>query len=70
VGHEADARVLWRRTGLPPLSWNVPIVDAAGRFLATPDGWADDVAMAWEIDSYAFHLSPADYRQTLIGTHR
>lgn len=62
---EADARVLWRRTGLPPLAWNPTVTDAHGRFIAVPDGWADDVAMAWEIDSYAFHLSPAAYRKTL-----
>jgi len=62
---EADARVLWRRTGLPPLAWNATVTDAHGRFIAVPDGWADDVAMAWEIDSYAFHLSPAAYRKTL-----
>ena len=62
---EADARVLWRKTKLPPLLWNATVTDDRGRFLAVPDGWADDVAMAWEIDSYGFHLSPSAYRTTL-----
>jgi hypothetical protein len=30
-----------------------------------PDAWADDVALAWEIDSYEFHLSPELYDRTL-----
>ncbi len=62
---EADARVLWCKTKLPPLMWNATVTDEHGHFLAVPDGWADDVAMAWEIDSYAFHLSPTAYRKTL-----
>lgn len=67
---EADARVLWQRSGLPPLRWNVPIHDAGGLLLGVPDGWADEVGLAWEIDSYEFHLSPADYRATLAKRGR
>lgn len=63
---EAKARelVLASRT-LPPVLWNPAVVDAHGRFVAKPDAWFDDVAMAWEIDSHEFHLSPADHAATL-----
>lgn len=45
--------------------WNPRLTDAAGRFVAIPDVWCDDVGMAWEIDSYEWHLSPSDYENTL-----
>lgn len=63
---EARARALLRQgVRLPPALWNPRVVDGAGRFVAEPDAWFDDVAMAWEIDSREFHLSPADYDATL-----
>jgi hypothetical protein len=41
-------------------------VDArTGRFIAVADAWFDAVGLAWEIDSYEFHLSPADYERTM-----
>ena len=62
---EAEARKLAQRSGLPTPRWNVPVHDGAGRFVAIPDAWFDDVAMAWEIDSLEWHLSPEDYAATL-----
>lgn len=62
---EARARLLLRRCRLPAVRWNARIVDRAGRYLATPDCWFDEVALAWEIDSVAYHLSPADYTRTV-----
>ncbi|MGW0019612.1 hypothetical protein ACWDUD_14885 [Rhodococcus sp. NPDC003382] len=62
---EVHARKLWLRSGLPEMVFNRDVVDAHGRFVARPDGWIDEVAMAWEIDSLAWHLSPADYKRTL-----
>ncbi len=62
---EAHARKLWLRSGLPEMVFNRDVVDADGDFVARPDGWIDEVAMAWEIDSLAWHLSPADYKRTL-----
>lgn len=50
---------------LPGPSWNVSVFDENGRFLARPDAWFDEVALAWQIDSLEFHLSPADYATTL-----
>jgi len=63
---EVDAHQLASRsTVLPPLHWNVQICDVNGTFIAMPDGWVDEVALAWEIDSYEFHLSPGHYDRTL-----
>lgn len=63
---EARARALLRRSrSLPPALWNPRVVDASLRFIAMPDAWFDDVAMAWELDSREWHLSPADYDVTL-----
>lgn len=63
---EAEARELLLRSGLPQPLWNARVADArTGRFIAVADGWFDEVALAWEIDSYEFHLSPADYERTL-----
>jgi len=62
---EANARQLLRRSTLPPPLWNPRLYDQAGRLVAVPDAWFDDVAMVWEIDSLEWHLSPADYRRTV-----
>jgi hypothetical protein len=62
---EAAALRLARRSGLPAPMWNVDVCTCDGRFLARPDAWFDDVALAWEIDSHEFHLSPADHARTL-----
>ncbi|TQM45068.1 hypothetical protein [Pseudonocardia cypriaca] len=63
---EAKARALLQQSrALPPVVWNAEIVDEHGRFIAKPDAWFDGVAMAWEIDSHEFHLSPADHAATL-----
>ncbi|QNG19225.1 hypothetical protein G4H71_19040 [Rhodococcus triatomae] len=62
---EAEARALWRESGLPEMIFNPDIVDGRGAFVARPDGWFDDVALAWEIDSVGWHLSPGDYACTM-----
>jgi len=63
---EAKARVLVRRSrSLPPPLWNPELVDEQGEFVVKPDAWFDEVAMAWEIDSHEWHLSPADHAATL-----
>jgi hypothetical protein len=58
---ESHAMRVWERTGLPPLRWNVEVRHTDGRYIATPDGWLDEVALAWEIDSYDYHFGKADY---------
>ncbi|QBJ96696.1 hypothetical protein ERC79_12485 [Rhodococcus sp. ABRD24] len=67
---EADARALWQRSGLPTMYFNREIEDGAGAFIAMPDGWIDDVALAWEIDSLDWHLSPDEYEATLARRAR
>ena len=58
---ERDAQRLWRRSGLPEPWWNAPVYDACGQLLGIADGWWDDVGLAWEINSFAWHLLPEDY---------
>jgi len=53
------------RSDLPPILWNRRLLTASGRFLASPDGFFDDVAMAWEIDSKEFHLTSEEWEATL-----
>ncbi|NBH04237.1 hypothetical protein [Amycolatopsis sp. SID8362] len=67
---EADAMALWRRTGLPEPVWNFAIHDERGRHVATPDAWFDEVALAWEIDSYEFHFGQPGYATTLARNNR
>ena len=67
---EAKARALWLRSGLPPMTFNCDVTDEAGQFIARPDGWIDSVAMAWEINSLAWHLSPDSYRATVERRNR
>ncbi|MGH3432745.1 MAG: hypothetical protein ACRDQB_07915 [Thermocrispum sp.] len=62
---EGDALRLVARSGLPTPRWNVPILGPNGRRIAVIDAWFDDVALAWEIDSFEFHLSPRDYALTM-----
>ncbi len=62
---EADAQRLVRRCRLPQPLWNPILTTSDGCRLPTPDGWFDDVGLAWEIDSLEFHLAPADYDRTL-----
>jgi hypothetical protein len=58
------ARRLVLRAGLPAPRWRVPISDAEGAHLATPDAWWDDVGLAWEV-GFGFDLTPADYAAAL-----
>ncbi|RJQ76172.1 hypothetical protein D5S17_18955 [Pseudonocardiaceae bacterium YIM PH 21723] len=61
---EAWARQLVLKSSLPEPLWNVPVFDEHGTLLGVVDAWWDEVAMAWEIDSFAFHLAPKGYRAT------
>ena len=61
---ELAARRVWRRSRLPEPWWNARLRDEHGRLLGIADAWWDDVGLAWEIDSLAWHLSPGDYART------
>lgn len=67
---EADAKRLWRRSGLPEPWWNAPVHDLSGRFLGIADAWFDEVALAWEINSLAWHLNPIGYEREQERTAR
>ncbi len=67
---EAAALEIWKRAGLPPAERNVTICDAHGNYVGKPDSWCDELAMAWEIDSYAFHFGREAFRKTLHRNNR
>src|SRR5437016_1150541 len=47
-----------------PTHWNAEIFDVRGNYIGRPDGWWDDVGMAWEIDSFDFHFWRKEYERT------
>ena len=65
---ERDAKALWRRSGLPEPWWNAAVYTVDGRLLGITDAWWDDVAFAWEINSFAWHLQPKDYAREQAKT--
>ena len=62
---EIDAQRVYARSGLPPMVFNRDLEDVEGNFVARPDGWLDDVGLAWEIDSLRHHLSVPDHEATV-----
>ncbi|MDX8032478.1 hypothetical protein SK803_19880 [Lentzea sp. BCCO 10_0856] len=67
---ERDARRLSRKIRLTTQHWNATIANAHGVIIGRPDAWFDDVGLAWEIDSKAFHYGPRDYERTLARNSR
>lgn len=65
---ERDAKAVWQRCGLVEPWWNASVYDAQGMFLGIVDAWWDDVALAWEINSLAWHLGPQDYAREQART--
>jgi hypothetical protein len=61
---EAEFRDLIIWAGLPMPLFN-PRLSAGGRFIAQPDCWWPDAAVAAEVDSREWHLSPQDWERTL-----
>lgn len=62
---ELDAKRLWASTGLPEPWWNARVCNAGGQLLGIVDAWFDDVAMAWEIESTEWHISPQSHDVTV-----
>jgi hypothetical protein len=62
---EGWAYAVVKRTGLPEPEWNVEITSQDGALLGVADAYWKKIALAWEIDSYDYHLSPEDYRRTM-----
>lgn len=63
---ELSAQKLYARSGLPPMIFNATIDTLSGEFVLIADGWLDEVALGWEIESFQHHSSPADYEKTLL----
>jgi hypothetical protein len=68
---EGDLRDLIRTARLPMPLFN-PSLYKGDAFLGKPDAWWPEAGVAAEVDSRAFHLSPADWdrtrrRHTLMG---
>ncbi|MFI9456094.1 hypothetical protein [Amycolatopsis sp. NPDC052450] len=67
---EARAKILSRSLTVQPSHWNPEICDSRGGYIGRPDAWWDDVALAWEIDSFDFHFYREDYRRTVVRNTR
>ncbi|MCE7002395.1 hypothetical protein LWC34_06050 [Kibdelosporangium philippinense] len=67
---EAQAMVIVRDSTLPDPQWNVSVFGQDGRYIGCPDAWWNEVALAWEIDSYQFHFKPGDYARTIERNSR
>jgi hypothetical protein len=66
---EGDFRDLIRRFGLPVPLFNADLY-IGGQFLARPDAWWPSAGVAAEVDSREWHLSPADWQQTMLRHDR
>lgn len=66
---EIHAKKLATRLKTGPSHWNVS-VRSAGGFVGRPDAWWDEVALAWEIDSFEFHFTRDGYARTLRRNNR
>ena len=61
---EGDLRDLIAKSDLPVPYYN-PTLFLDGKFLARPDAWWPQAAVAVEMDSKEFHLLPEDWEQTM-----
>jgi hypothetical protein len=66
---EGDLRALIKRARLPDPLYN-PRLYVGSEFLACPDAWWPDAGVAVEVDSKAYHLSPASWEQTMARQSR
>jgi very-short-patch-repair endonuclease len=66
---EGSLRRLIRASELPQPLFN-PTLLVGGDFLARPDAWWPEFGVAVEVDSREWHLSPADWEQTMARDRR
>jgi hypothetical protein len=66
---EGDLRKLITRSGLPKPLYN-PRLFVGEAFLAQPDAWWPEYGVVVEVDSREWHLSPADWEQTMARHRR
>ena len=68
AGGTADRRL--PHVSLPEPARNVVVLSATGEYLARPDAWFDDVALAVEVDSREHHADGDGWRRTLARQRR
>jgi hypothetical protein len=66
---EGDLRTLVKKSRLPDPLYN-PCLYVGSQFLARPDAWWPEAGLAVEVDSKAYHLSPASWEATLARQAR
>jgi len=66
---EGDLHNLLQKSGLPVPLLN-PQLFVGTTFVARPDAWWPDFAVVVEVDSKAWHLSPADWERTMARHDR
>jgi hypothetical protein len=66
---EGELRALIKRAGLPDPLYN-PRLLLGAEFIAMPDAWWPDGAVAVEVDSREWHLSPKDWERTMARHSR
>ena len=66
---EGELRALIKRAGLPDPLYN-PRLFRGAEFIAMPDAWWPDAALAVEVDSREWHLSPGDWQRTMARHSR
>ena len=62
---EGEFRGLIKRAGLPMPMFDARLYTADGAFIAVADAWWPDAGLAAEVGSRAWHLTPADWEQTM-----
>jgi hypothetical protein len=62
---EAEFRELIVRSRLPRPMFNARLFTADGTFIARPDAWWPEAAVAAEVDSREWHLNPAGWENTM-----
>jgi hypothetical protein len=58
-------RILGRSKIIPCVRYNPTLVTTSGQPLPSPDAWIEDAALAIEVDSREYHLSPEGWQRTL-----
>jgi hypothetical protein len=62
---EADLVALLESADFPGVLYNAVLVTADGTYVATADAWLDDVGLAIEVDSVAYHSTPDGFGRTV-----
>jgi hypothetical protein len=67
---EGDLRELINRSDLETPMYNPELYAADGTFIGIPDAWWQRAAVAAEVDSRQYHLSPEDHERTTLRHNR